>query len=107
MRVGRLRSRGAACPHSSFPSDTEAFDEHLHGVEGRLGRVVIGGEPELMEQSRLGAVGVSQRKMCVTAQVELLRLGGDHIHHGLDDVSLPLRVAFGSGGPTVLGDVQR
>lgn len=60
-----------------------------------------------MEQSRFGAVGISQRKMRVTAQVELPRLVGDYVYHGLDDVSLPVRVAFGSGRPTVFGDVQR
>lgn len=42
---------GGGLPRSRLFSGAEAFDELLHDLEGGLGSVVIGGEPEPVEQS--------------------------------------------------------
>jgi hypothetical protein len=76
-------------------------------VEGGLGGVVVGHQPELTEDPGTSGTGVAQRVVDVSGDVECPGVAGDHADDGAEDFGLAFGCPARPGGPAVLGDYQR
>jgi len=75
-------------------------------VEGGLGGVVVGHEPELGEQPGAGGAVVAQGVVDVAGDVERPGVAGHHIDDRAQDLGLARGRPARPGGPAVLGDHQ-